>query len=80
VTEDVINAIRDGPHGFTGAYESVEKDIVAYGLGTWVRTHDMWVLQEGHNMVHMLLTRCMIRVCQYWTYRCGQEGMFLAWD
>jgi hypothetical protein len=30
-------------------------------------------------MVHMLLTECMVRICQYRTYRRGQEGMFLAW-
>jgi hypothetical protein len=36
-----------------GAYESIEKDTVAYGSGTWVRMHDVWVLWEGHGMVCM---------------------------
>jgi hypothetical protein len=36
-----------------GAYESIEKDMVAYGSGTWVRMHDVWVLWEGHGMVCM---------------------------
>jgi hypothetical protein len=76
---DVTNSIRADPHGFTGAYGSVENDTVAYGLGTWVRTHDAWVHWEGHGMVRMLLTRHMVCVCQYWTYERGQEGTFLAW-
>jgi hypothetical protein len=50
-----------------------------YGSGTQVRTHDAWVLWEGHGMVHMLLIGHTVRVCQYWTYGRGQEGMFLAW-
>jgi hypothetical protein len=40
----VTNGIRADPRGFTNAYESVEKDMVAYGSRTWVRTHDAWVL------------------------------------
>jgi hypothetical protein len=56
------------PHVFTGVYIPVEKDMVVYRSGTWVRTHDAWVLCEGHGMVHMLLTGYMVRVCQYWTY------------
>jgi hypothetical protein len=75
----VINDIRANPRDFTDAYISVEKDTVVYGLGTWVRTHDAWVLWEGHSMIRMLLTRRTICVCQYWTYECGQEGMFLVW-
>jgi hypothetical protein len=43
----ITNDIRADPHGFTGVYVSVEKDTVAYGSGTWVRTHDTWVLREG---------------------------------
>jgi hypothetical protein len=39
-----------------GTYESIEKDTVAYGSGTWVRMHDAWVLWERHGMVRMLLT------------------------
>jgi hypothetical protein len=42
---------------------SVENDIMAYGSGTWVHTHDAWVLWEGHSMVHMLLTRHTVCVC-----------------
>jgi hypothetical protein len=38
------NGIRVDPGGFTGAYESVEKDTMAYGLETWVCPHDVWVL------------------------------------
>jgi hypothetical protein len=75
----VTNDIRADLRGFTGTYGSVEKDTVAYGSGMWVRTHDAWVLWEGHGMVCMLLTGCTVRVCQYWTYRRGQEGTFLAW-
>jgi hypothetical protein len=75
----VTNGIKADPRGFTGTYESVEKDTVAYGSGTWIRTHDMWVLWEGHSMVCMLLTGRTVRVCQYWTYGRGQEGTFLAW-
>jgi hypothetical protein len=59
----VTNGIRADPRGFTGTYRSVEKDMVAYGLGTWVHTHDAWVLWEGHSMVHMLLTGRMVCVC-----------------
>jgi hypothetical protein len=75
----VTNGIRADPHGFTGAYESVEKDTVAYRSGMWIRMHDTWVLREGHIMVCMLLTRYMIHVCQYWTYRRDRGGMFLTW-
>jgi hypothetical protein len=46
----------------------------------WVRTHDAWVLWEGHGMSRMLLTGRTIHVCQYWTYERGQGGMFLAWE
>ena len=38
----VTIGIRADPRGFTGAYGSVEKDTVAYGSGTRVRTHDAW--------------------------------------
>jgi hypothetical protein len=75
----VTNGIRADSHSFTGAYGSVEKDTVAYGSGTWVRTHDAWVLWEGHGMVRMLLIGHTVRVCQYWTYGRGQEETFLAW-
>jgi hypothetical protein len=40
----VKNGIRSDPRGFTGAYGSIKKDTVAYGSGTCIRTHDMWVL------------------------------------
>jgi hypothetical protein len=73
----VINGIRVDPRGFMGAYRSVEKDTVAYESGTWVRTHNACVLREVHGMIRMLLTGHMICICQYWTYRCGQES-FLA--
>jgi hypothetical protein len=53
--------------------------MVAYGSGTWVHTYDALVLLEGHGMVRMLLTGRVVRVCQYWSYRRGQEGTFLAW-
>jgi hypothetical protein len=75
----VTNGSRVDPRGFTGTYGSVEKDTVAYESGTWVHTHDTWVLWEGHSMVHKLLTGRTVRVCQYWMYGCGQEGTFLAW-
>jgi hypothetical protein len=74
----VTNGIRADPRGFMGAYGSVEKDTMAYGSGTWVRTHDAWVLWEGHGMIRMLLTGRTIRICQYWTYGRDQEGTFLA--
>jgi hypothetical protein len=32
-----------------GAYESDEKDMMAYGSGTWVRTHDAWVLGARYD-------------------------------
>jgi hypothetical protein len=70
----VTNGIRADPRDFTGAYGSVEKDTVAYGSGTWVRTHDVWVLREGHGMVHMLLTECTVHVCQYWMYGTWSRG------
>jgi hypothetical protein len=75
----MTSGIRADPRGFTGTYGSVEKDTVAYGSGTWVRTHDVWVLREGYGMIHMLLTGRTVRICQYWTYRRGQGGTFLAW-
>jgi hypothetical protein len=53
---DVINDIRADPRSFTDAYGLVEKDMIAYGSGTWVRKHDACVLWDGHAMVHMLLT------------------------
>jgi hypothetical protein len=71
VAGGVTNGIRANPHDLTGAYGSVEKDTVAYRSGTWVHTHDVWVLLEGHGMVCMLLTGCTIRVCQYWMYGRG---------
>jgi hypothetical protein len=61
----VTNGIRADHRGFTDAYGSVEKDTVAYGSGTWVHTHNAWVLWEGHGMVCMLLTVRTVRVCQY---------------
>jgi hypothetical protein len=48
-----------------GVYGSVEKDMVEYESGTWVRTHDASVLWEGHDMIHMLLTGRTICICQY---------------
>jgi hypothetical protein len=42
--QSVTNDIGANPCGFTGAYRSVEKDTIAYGSGSWVRTHDAWVL------------------------------------
>jgi hypothetical protein len=39
----VINSIRADPHGFTGAYRSIEKDTVAYESEMWAHTHDAWV-------------------------------------
>jgi hypothetical protein len=73
------NGIRVDTHGFTGTYESVEKDTVTYGPGTWVRTHNAWVLWERFGMVRMLLTGRTIRVCQYWTYGSDQERTFTLW-
>jgi hypothetical protein len=35
---------RADPCSFTGAYESVEMDTTAYESGTWVHTHDAWVI------------------------------------
>jgi hypothetical protein len=75
----VTNGIRVELHGFMGAYGSVEKDTVAYRSGMWVRTHDAWVLWEGHGMVRMLLTEHMVCVSHYYMYGHGQEGTFLAW-
>jgi hypothetical protein len=46
-----------------GVYGSVEKDMIAYGSGTWVRTHDAYVLWEAHDMVRMLLTGRAVCVC-----------------
>jgi hypothetical protein len=43
-------------------YGSVEKDMVAYGSGTWVHMHDAWVLWEGHNMIRMLLYGCTTHI------------------
>jgi hypothetical protein len=63
-----------------GVYRSVEMDTVVYGSGTWVYTHDAWVIWEGHGMMHMLLTEHTVRICQYWMYGHGQEGTFLASD
>jgi hypothetical protein len=80
VAGSVINDIRADHRGFTGAYGSVEKDTMTYGSGTCVcvRTHDVWVICEGHDMVRMLLTGRTVCVCEYWTYGHGQEGTFLA--
>jgi hypothetical protein len=75
----VTNGNRADPHGFTGAYGSIEKDTVAYGSGTWVCTHDSLILWKGHGMVRMLLTEHMVHVCQYWMYGRSQEGTFLTW-
>jgi hypothetical protein len=59
----VTNGIRTIPHDFMGTYISVEKDMVAYGSGTWVHTYDTCVLREEHNMVRILLTGHTVRVC-----------------
>jgi hypothetical protein len=67
----VLQMVSEHPRDLTGAYGSVEKDTVAYRSGTWVHTHVVWVLLEGHGMTRMLLTRCTIRVCQYWMYGRG---------
>jgi hypothetical protein len=61
----ITNGIRADTRGFTSVYGSVEKETVAHGSETWVRTHDAWVLWEGHDMVHILLTGCMVCVYQY---------------
>jgi hypothetical protein len=74
----VINGIRAESRDFMNAYGSVEKDTVAYGSDTWVCTHDVLVLWEGHGMVYMLLTGRMVCICQYWMCGCDQEGTFLA--
>jgi hypothetical protein len=42
--------------------------MIAYRSGMWAYMHDMWVQWEGHGMLCMLLTRRMLRVCQYWMY------------
>jgi hypothetical protein len=76
----VTNGIRADSRCFMVAYVSVEKDMVAYGSETWVRTHAAWALWEGHDMLRMLLIGHTIRVCQYWTYGRDQEGIFLAWS
>jgi hypothetical protein len=39
----VTNGIRANSHSFMGAYGPVEKDMVAYESGMWIRTHDAWV-------------------------------------
>jgi hypothetical protein len=58
----VTNGIRANPRSFIGTYESIEKDTMTYGLGTWVRTHDAWILWDGHGMVCMLLTGHTLRI------------------
>jgi hypothetical protein len=40
VVGGVTIGIRVDHCSFMGTYESVEKDTVAYGSGTWVRMHD----------------------------------------
>jgi hypothetical protein len=40
----MLQMVSVDPHSFTGVYVSVENDTVAYGAGTWVHTHDAWVL------------------------------------
>jgi hypothetical protein len=49
----VLQMVSEPTLTVSRAYRSVEKDTVAYGSGTWVRTHDAWVLWEGYNMVRM---------------------------
>jgi hypothetical protein len=61
-----------------GAYGSVEKDPVAYGSGTWVRTHDAWVHWEGHDMISMLLIWMYGTRMPILNIQSGQEGTFLA--
>jgi hypothetical protein len=61
----VINGIKADPRDFMSAYGSVEKDMVAYEFQTWVRTYDMWVLWEGHDMIRMLLIRRTVHIYQY---------------
>jgi hypothetical protein len=45
--------------------------MVASGLGTWVRMHDVWVIWEGHGIIGMLLTGHMVRVCHVRTWLGG---------
>jgi hypothetical protein len=61
-----------------GAYGTVEDDTVAYGLVICVRMHDTWARCEGHDMICMLLTGCMVHICQYKMYEGGQERTSLA--
>jgi hypothetical protein len=36
-------------------HESMEKDTIVCGSGTWVCMHDAWARGEGHGMVRMQL-------------------------
>jgi hypothetical protein len=40
----VLQMVSEPTLTVSRAYRSVEKDTVAYGSGTWVRMHDVWVL------------------------------------
>jgi hypothetical protein len=33
------------------------------GSGTWVRTYDVWILRERHDMMRMLLAGRTICIC-----------------
>jgi hypothetical protein len=54
----VTNGIRADPHDFMGMYGPVEKDTIVNGSGTWVHTHDVWVLWRD----------TVWYICCNWTY------------
>jgi hypothetical protein len=71
--QGVTNDIRANPYGFMSVNKSVEKDTIAYGSRMWIRMHDIWVLQEGHGVVRMLLIGCTIWLTD------GDVGLLRGW-
>jgi hypothetical protein len=45
--------------GVAGVLQMVSKPTLVVSR---VRTYDVWVIWEGHGMIHMLLIGCAVRV------------------
>jgi hypothetical protein len=59
----VLQMVSESTLAVSRVRTSQLRRTVTYGSVTWVRTHNAWVLWEGHDMIRMLLTGCMVRVC-----------------
>jgi hypothetical protein len=59
----VLQMVSESTLAVSRVRTSQLRRTVTYGSVTWVRTHYVWVLWEGHDMIRMLLTGCTVCVC-----------------